>query len=189
MTTLLFLLAVVIAAAAGLSAVLWRLLRSSAALPDPVPAAQDFAIGRSRLDAYRPMNRLFSKEDFAFATAYSGAGAGLSKRLRRQRSRILRLYLQDLRRDFSRLYAFCRLLAPKSPDPQFASLVTQQALTFYGLWLVLQLRCSLGWFLYVRVDTADLVGSLERLREAAKATMDALTPQTTPQTTLAAGTA
>jgi hypothetical protein len=184
MTMLMLLLGVILAVGLAAALTMRGLLRATGVMP--LAEMEALAAGRSALEAYQPMGRLFAPEDFAFVTEHPGASPALSRQLRRQRARVLRLYLRDLRGDFDRLYAFCRLLAPQSQDPSFASLITQQALSFYGLWMVLQVRCSVGWFLHVRVDTVDLVGSLERLREAARAVAMSLAPQQSP---LAAGAA
>ena len=184
MMTLMLLLGVILGVGLAAALTMWRLLRPHTAVGMPPAELEALAAGRSVLESYQPMSRLFAEEDFAFVAAHPGASRREGQQLRRRRRRILRLYLRDVRRDFERLYAFCRLLAPKSQDPGFASLITQQALAFYGLWMVLQVRCSLGWFLHVRVDTVDLVGALDRLREAARATALALAPRPA----LAAGT-
>jgi hypothetical protein len=175
MTMLLLLLAVILVVGIAAALTMRGLLRATGVMPQAEMEA--LASGRSALESYQPMGRLFAPEDFAFVEAQPGASPVMLKQLRRQRARVMRLYLHDLRGDFARLYAFCRLLAPQSQDPRFAALITQQALSFYGLWMILQVRCSVGWFLHVRVDTVDLVGSLERLRAAARAVAVSMTPQ------------
>ena len=170
MTMFLLLLGFVAAIGLGVSLTLRRLYRPSI---QGVPSVEELTTRPPR-ETYRPMSRLFAEEDFAFL---SGQGPGIIKRLRRQRREVLRLYLRELRADFQRLYALCRILAPKSQDPNFAPLITQQALSFYGLFLILQVRCALGWYLHVRVDTVDLVTAFDRLAQAARATLPALMPQ------------
>jgi hypothetical protein len=177
MTVLVLLLALILIVGLAGAALLWRLLRTRPSLEGPQVALEALASKRSAVETYQPMSRLFAEEDFAFVSAPPRTRPGAAKRLRRQRGKILRLYLRELRSDFEHLYTVCRLLAPQSSDPNFAPLITQQALAFYGLWMVLQVRCSLGWFLHVRVDTVDLVSSFERLRQAAQATLQAMTPQ------------
>lgn len=174
MMTLLLLLSFVLAAGLG-AAVVLRWLQGVG--PEGITPGLETRIlspTRSVLETYQPMNRLFAEEDFQFL---SRSRPDLVKRLRRQRQQVLRLYLRELRVDFARVYAFCRRLAPKSADPNFAGAITQQALSFYGLFLILHVRCTLGWFLHVRVDTVDLVGAFDRLRQAAQATLSAMAPQ------------
>jgi hypothetical protein len=174
MVTLLLLLSFVLAIGLGAAITLRRLHRVGSEANSPRLDALVLSPTRSALETYQPMSRLFAEEDFHFLAR---SRPDLVKRLRRQRQQVLRLYLKELRADFERVYAFCRRLAPKSENPNFAALITQQALSFYGLFLVLQVRCTLGWFLHVRVDTTDLVSSFDRLRQAAQATLSAMAPQ------------
>jgi hypothetical protein len=80
-----------------------------------------------------------------------------------------------LRREFGRVYALARAIIPLSQDPNFGGLVTRQAASFYALLAIIQLRCLLGWYRHVKVETLDLVAAFERLREAARASATALT--------------
>ena len=175
MTILSLLLLFVAAVAVGLGAALWRIFRPGPQTLSPEFLAVLLQPRRSVLDVYRPMNRLFADEDFRFI---SSVQPQMLRRLRRQRARVLRLYLRDLQAAFARVHALCRSLAPKSQDPNFAVLTSRQALTFYSLLAVLRLRCALGWYLHVRVDTVDLVHALDRLTQAAQATLASLAPQT-----------
>ncbi len=172
MTTLLGVLILIAVVAVGGGLTLRRLSRTR--LPADLGPAEILSAGRSVGEIYQPMSRLFAEEDFAFL---SNAPPGLRKRLRQERRQTLRLYLRQLRGDFERVYAFCRLLARDCTDPNFAPLITQQAMSFYGLLFVMQMRCSMGWFLHVRVDAVDLVGSLDRLWQAAQAAASSMVPQ------------
>ncbi|HYM13608.1 MAG TPA: hypothetical protein VEU62_22900 [Bryobacterales bacterium] len=168
------LLGFVLAVALGAVATLRRLHRVAQEGITAAVEAQILSPTRSALETYQPMGRLFAEGDVRFLNR---SRPDLVKRLRRQRQQVLRLYLRELRADFERVYAFCRSLAPRSADPNFAALITQQAFSFYGLFLILHVRCTLGWFLHVRIDTMDLVGAFDRLRQAAQATLAAMTPQ------------
>jgi len=46
--------------------------------------------------------------------------------------------------------------------------VTFQALRFYCLWLLVESRCLIGWFVPLHVDVADLLRAVDNLREAAR---------------------
>ncbi len=89
---------------------------------------------------------------------------------------MLGLYLREVRTDFRRVWSFCRALIPMSRNPEFGSLVMQQFVVFYGLYTALRLRCLLGTFIYVRADTVDLVASLQRLQQGARAVVESLGP-------------
>lgn len=178
MTTLWLLLSLVAAIAVGFGIVLRRLHRTPVGtlFPDFEDDVDNGVLspGRFSPETYRPMSRLFAGEDFTFL---AGSAPQMVPRLRRCRRRVLRLYLRELRADFARVYAICRMLAPTSSDPHFATRITQQALSFYGLLLIVEMRCALGWFLPVRVDTAELVNAFDVLRQAAQAS---LAPQPVP---------
>jgi hypothetical protein len=174
MITLSLLVFFVAAAALSLGLAIWRLSRPR---PDAItPAFIQSLLNPSRpvLELYRPMSRLFADEDRIFVAA---AAPKMMKQLRRERGRVLRLYLRELQGDFARVYALCRALAPKSQDPNFAASITRHAFTFYSLMLILQLRCTLGVYLHIRVDTTDLVSALDRLSETARAMLAGMTPE------------
>jgi hypothetical protein len=172
MTTLLLLSGFVLALGAGLAGTLRKLL-----YPRPENFPPDFDVQllrRSAAESYQPMSRLFAEEDFVFLSRLQPR---LLSRLRQQRRRVMREYLRELRAEFERIYAFCRALALKSGAPNFAGQITQAAFSFYGLLLILHMRCAFGWFLHVRVDTADLISAFDRLREAAQTALPALEPR------------
>ncbi len=171
MTTLMVVLGLVLAVGAGFAVALWRLLRFRAWHPRP----EFFDVTRpALLAAYQPLGRLFAEEDFAFLASQAGFRRGMIGRLRRDRRRILRLYLGDLRADFQRLYTLCRTLAPYSQDPNFPALIMRQALRFYGLLLVVELRLALGWFLPIRLDTSQVVAAFARIEEASRICLERL---------------
>jgi len=173
MTTLVLLLTLVMAIGVGVAVMLNRLLRAGSSRP--LAESAIVATVGSGLQTYQPMNRLFAEEDFHFLAGLP-QGEGLRTQLRRQRQRVLRLYLRELRADFERLYGWCRQLAPRSQDPNFATLITQQAAAFYGLLLVVHVRSTLGWFLPVRVDAGELVRVFDQLRQAARVSLPVAQP-------------
>lgn len=66
---------------------------------------------------YRPMQRLFCEEDFAFLSRQPGFDLSLYKKFRRERLRIFRQYMNRLIADYNRLHAAARmLLAATSED-------------------------------------------------------------------------
>jgi hypothetical protein len=60
---------------------------------------------------YRPMLALLDAEDFAFLSRQPGFDLALYKKLRRERLRIFRQYMNRLIADFNRLHAWARGLA------------------------------------------------------------------------------
>src|SRR5437867_941518 len=132
MTTVMLLIGFVLVMTAG-GVVLGRLLRQGSPAAASASECELLASTGSRAETYRPMSRLFAEEDFAFLASSAPSRRELQKRLRYQRSQVLRLYLRELRLEFQRVYAICRLLAAQSQDPNFASLITRQVAAFYGL--------------------------------------------------------
>lgn len=61
------------------------------------------------------MQRLFDEEDFAFLSRQPGFDLTLYKKLRRERLRIFRQYLNRLIGDFNRLHAGARRLLADTP--------------------------------------------------------------------------
>jgi hypothetical protein len=175
MTTLWILLSVLLLLGAGLGVVLWRLL-------DPGPGSgpemsEEWSAAGASVEArYRPLQRLFAAEDFDFLVSRPRA-AELLARLRRQRKRVMRLFLRELRNDFLRVYSAARLLAPISADPDFAGRLLWQGIQFHGTWLALHALCTVGWIGPARVETTALVTALERLHEAVRLSFTPCAPQ------------
>ena len=63
-----------------------------------------------------------------------------------------------------------------SRNPEFALLITQQALTFHALYWTIQARCALGWTAPLGVNVGDLVDALERLQAGAQKVLSAPQP-------------
>jgi hypothetical protein len=175
MTTLAMLLGLVGLIGFGVAVVL-RELRGASGDRD-WQAVEGRLLSPAHSEIYGPMGRLFSDEDFIFLRSQPGFQRGLEDRLRHQRRHALRCYLRELRADFRQLYGLCRFRARTSGDPDFATLITQQALIFYGLFLALQVRCYLGWLFHARVDANELVSAFDRLLQVARASIGAMTQQ------------
>src|SRR5579864_9342858 len=97
----------------SLTLLLWVLTRmilrrrSSAALDSDQTAAFS-------LDRYQPMGRLMAEDDLVFLKSQPGYRAEMGARWKRERRRIFRLYLAELKADFRRLHAHARELAAGS---------------------------------------------------------------------------
>ena len=87
--------------------------------------------------SYAPVRRLLSNGDFAYLADESD----LAARLLQTRSAAMRLYLKRIRRDYLEVWRTCRLLAPISPDPSFATELSRQYWTFHWAYLRLQAQC------------------------------------------------
>lgn len=175
MTTLWVILALTVLAVIGLGLILRNLRRG------PEPAAIDMATllrQPSAERAFGPVARLFAKDDLLFLGSQPGYRHGMARQLRLRRHRILSVYLTDIRGEFSRLWSFCREIAPRAQDPNFASTLVQQYFLFHALYFALRVRCAVGVFVYLHVDTEELVAALESLRDGARHVAGSLQPQT-----------
>ena len=163
MSYLVPLVGVMVVALIVLAAALWR-------LGGKREESLDLALlaGRSPAEVYLPMKRLFSSQDRDFLRRMCDRPAGLQRRLQAGRKRVFRKYLREIRREFGQIWGLARALAPMSRNPEFASLITQQALTFHALYWTIQVRCALGWTAPLGVNVGDLVDALERLQAGAQ---------------------
>src|SRR5690349_18638174 len=85
------------------------LLKTGAALPHDRTWLDEFSV-----DKYRPMLRLLSERDFEYLSMQSGFTPEIARRLRIERRRIFRAYLNNLVRDFNRLQAAGRELVTQA---------------------------------------------------------------------------
>ena len=95
---------------------------------------------------YRPMEYLLADEDFDFLVRQPGFEASLSKKLRKDRLRIFRQYLNRLISDFNRLHVYARYLIAKSKDGQDYSALLGRLiwLRFRFSFTVLRVEASLA---------------------------------------------
>ena len=70
------------------------------------------------LASYVPMQGLLAKDDFQFLSRQPGFDPSLFRKLRRDRLRIFRQYLNRLIVDFNRLHTLARLVVSQAPDDQ-----------------------------------------------------------------------
>jgi len=141
---------------------LHRLLRSRSAAID----ASHNAV------SYEPVSRLLADGDFA----YLADEKDLAERLLEMRTATMRLYLHRIRRDYLEVWNICRLLAPISPDPAFASRLSRQYWSFHWAYAHLWMQClapSVGR----QASAADrLVQTLTEIREHAHSLLSVAEP-------------
>lgn len=127
------------------------------------------------LEKYRPMERLFLEEDFAFLSSQPGFTPQLARRLRSERRKIFRRYLRSLSRDFNRLYATIKLLLLHSAQdrPDLALLLFKQRLLFHYALAAVHCRLVLQTLGLGTVDARGLVSALGAMRDQ----LQALIPQ------------
>jgi hypothetical protein len=115
------------------------------------------------IDKYRPMERLFSDEDYRFLAAQPGYSPQITKRLKAERRRIFRHYLRCLGRDFKRLHTAARFLLLHSPQdrPDLATALFRQRMVFRYAMLMVHCRLVLQPLGIGTVDVSGLVQALE----------------------------
>jgi len=114
--------------------------RSAAAL------ASDETVDFS-LDRYQPMGRLMAEEALVFLKSQPGYRAEIGERWKRERRRIFRLYLAELKADFRRLHAHAReLVAGSGADSAgLVDVLMKQQVTFLMATTALEFRLALEW--------------------------------------------
>jgi hypothetical protein len=118
------------------------------------------------LDRYEPMGRLLAEEDLLFLKSQPGYRPEMGARWKRERRRILRMYLSDLKDDFRRLHAQARKLAAHS-DVDSADLVKvlmKQQVTFFWTTSYLEFRLALERLGMGKTDVARFIELIEAMR-------------------------
>jgi hypothetical protein len=154
---------VTVGSLAGLLWVLTRMIlrrRQSAAALDG-----DETAGFS-LDRYQPMGRLMAEEDLVFLKSQPGYRAEMGARWKRERRRIFRLYLAELKADFRRLHAHARELVAGSGADSAAlvEVLMKQQFTFAMATTALEFRLPLQRIGVGKVDIAPLIELVEAMR-------------------------
>ncbi len=132
----------------------------------PEPSQLDAEIARAR--KYEPMRRLFARREFDFAATCENSNPAIEQQLRKNRRRVMALYLKEIRTDFHRAWSTCRLLAPFSTDPEFGGMLAKQLGTFYTLYLTLQFRLLVGSYSFAGADVENLVTAVKSLQISAQ---------------------
>jgi hypothetical protein len=123
------------------------------------------------VENYYPMDDLLGAKDFEFLEGQPGFDVSLYKRLKRDRLRIFRQYLNRLIADFNRLHTYARFLLGQSEEDHSGLLVRLIWLKLRFSVTVLRvearyLACRLGHHPLV---TGGLVRALEEMSEQLKA--------------------
>ena len=136
-----------------------RRRRSSAALDSAETAAFS-------LDRYQPMGRLMAEEDLIFLKSQPGYRAEMGAHWKRERRRIFRLYLAELKADFRRLHAHAReLVASSGADSAgLVDLLMKQQFTFLRATTALEFRLALQPIGIGKVDVTPLIELIEAMR-------------------------
>jgi len=118
------------------------------------------------LDRYQPMGRLMAEEDLVFLKSQPGYRAEIGERWKRERRRIFRMYLAELKADFRRLHAHAReLVAASGADSSaLVEVLMKQQVMFLMATTALEFRLALQWIGIGRVDITPLIKLVEAMR-------------------------
>jgi hypothetical protein len=166
MTIVLILLALVSAIAVALGMELIRLFGQAPGAAELPQLAAEL----SGPDKYRPVERLFDEADARFLRSRMANSSELEKRLRRSRRQVMQSYLRVFRRDFEQAWNVGRFLAPFSDDPNFGVTLVAQLLTFYRLYVSLEMRMLLHGY-QPGVEVSQLLSALRQVRRIALTTL------------------
>ena len=134
-----------------------------------LPNSRTLEAEAARLERYRIMTRLFSHDDHDFIASSADVFAPIAQeRLLKSRRRILRLYLSEVRGDFSRFWSLCRLLAPYAPDPDFGAMLLGQLVMFHITLSLVWLRTFGPSFSLEESQFSVLVDAVQELRSSAQ---------------------
>lgn len=125
------------------------------------------------VERYRPMQGLLDEEDFSFLSRQPGFDLALYKKLRRERLRIFRQYLNRLIADFHRLHAGARAMLATTPGEHSEVLLRLVRLNFHFTLAVFRaegnyLLCCVG---FRTLAVRALIGRLEEMTAQASVIM------------------
>jgi len=164
---ILFLLVIVM----GLCLACWLALRTSET--SVLPNSKTLQAEADHLERYQVLCRLFDQNDETLVRANLDVlGHSAVHELGKTRRQIMRMYLCELRGDFSRFWSLCRLLAPYSPDPQFATMLFGQFFLFHGSLALLWARTYTGSMSFESVQFGALIDAIQKLRGAAQSAVE-----------------
>ena len=118
------------------------------------------------LDRYQPMGHLMAEEDLVFLKSQPGYRAEIGERWKRERRRIFRLYLAELKADFRRLHTHARELVASSGADSAAlvEVLMKQQFTFLMATTALEFRLALQQIGIGKVDITALIELVEAMR-------------------------
>jgi len=149
----------------SLTGLIWVLTRMIVRRRSAVTLDRDETDGFS-LERYQPMGRLMAEEDLAFLKSQPGYRAEMGERWKRERRKIFRLYLTELKADFGRLHAQARELVAGSGADSAALLevLMKQQVTFLMATTALEFRLALQWIGIGKVSITPLIQLVEAMR-------------------------
>jgi len=149
-----------------LTGLLWAISRMVLRRRRPVASPEGEDSPGFSLDRYQAMERLLSEEDFRFLKSQPGYRPEMGVRWKRERRRLFRLYLAELKNDFRRLHAQAReLVAHSGADSSgLVEVLMKQQTTFLWATTALEVRLLMQEVGVGKVDAAPLIELIEAMR-------------------------
>jgi len=118
------------------------------------------------IERYRPMARLLESSDLEFLRSQPGFTRPVLRKIRRQRCKIFRGYLQCLEYDFGSVCTAIKLVALQSEQdwPYLAAVIMRHRLMFAAGMVVVHCRLAFYRWGVCGVDVAGLVKRFDRMR-------------------------
>ena len=118
------------------------------------------------LDRYQPMARLLDEEDLLFLKSQPGYRPEMGVRWKRERFRIFRLYLRELKSDFRRLHAQAREMVSHSEadSPDLVRILMKQQMTFWRVTTALEFRLVLQQLGIGKANVTSFIERIEAMR-------------------------
>lgn len=116
---------------------------------------------------YAPMERLMNGDDFSFLSSQPGFDLSLYRKLRKERLKIFRQYLNRMITDFNQLHLAARLAVSQSSGDHSSLLLSLIALKlrFSAAVLTAEFRCALCFCGVNTLGAHTLLSQLEELNQ------------------------
>lgn len=117
------------------------------------------------LERYQPMERLLDGADEEFLSAQRGLSGNVARQLRRDRRRVFRAYLRNMRRDFGRIHGALREIMVHSTEdrPDLAAALLRQRWAFSMALAEVECRLALHALGIGTIRIDGLVSALDSL--------------------------
>jgi hypothetical protein len=161
---IILLVSVVIAACAGLAALVRRLARQY--VSSNGPSAGTEWIEELSIERYRPMLRLLSQDDLEFLRTQPGFTPQMLAKVRIQRCQLFREYMRNLDVDFKRVCMALKMILLRSEvdRPDLASGLVRHQMLFAYRKLRIQFQLVLFRYGFGTVDVSNLVSLFDGMR-------------------------
>ena len=150
----------------SLAGLIWVLTRMALRRRHVTSSWQDEDSGEFSLDRYQPMARLLAEDDLLFLKSHPGYRPAMGARWQRERRRIFRQYLRELKSDFYRLHAQARRLVAHSgaDSADLMEVLMKQQMTFFWATTALEFHLALQRVGLGKADIAPLLELLGAMR-------------------------